>query len=394
MPITGKEVANASNVKAAFKKLFSDTSLARKLRKNMGLGDTLGPLDPEHGGLGASISNSILNPQTKYSYRNKKSVAMSLDASDFNNVGVVGRKYAAVLKKSDNYYAVLYLIDPDTGLHEKQELREGLTGNSNTAEVKFNYSDDGSTYMNIGMPTPGYFYAYSFTADGVKSLDFVEELSSGQVIDTDKDGNICAFKGGGGNLEFRRKPKNGVLSKGSIPLKTSQGDFSGAVFTNGVFIDKYVYGYISNVFYGVVAIDVTATNNNIVMRDTNVPYFSDKFVAIGGKAWTRASGTRDAADVGAQKIVGVSYESDDIQILSVDMNMTSSAINQRNSFYNPDMPINIGIGSYIGSAITTDSMIAVHFDIDYKYGKGFDKELIRIENNRRIKRIVVDQKEN
>ena len=190
MAITGKETATSGNIKATMKKLFSDTSLARKLRKNMGLGDTLGPLEPQFGGLGATVNPSILNPSLGWKFSVKKSIKTNkeMQGSPIGG-GTIGDKYYTGFKNQYMNTPILVTV-AESGVTSSESLTELKHGGTNqSASFIDDYPADGGTFV---MATHAANCAlYSYTEAGVKSVLFTKTLNStGAKTAVDKNGNV------------------------------------------------------------------------------------------------------------------------------------------------------------------------------------------------------------
>ena len=190
MPITGKETATSGNIKATMKKLFSDTSLARKLRKNMGLGDTLGPLEPQYGGLGTTVNPSILNPSLGWKFSAKKSIKTNQEMQGYPiGGGTIGDKYYTGFKNKYMNTPILVTVT-GSGVTSSESLTELKHGGTNqSASFIDDYPADGGTFV---MATHAATCAlYSYTEAGVKSVLFTKALdSTGAKTAVDKNGNV------------------------------------------------------------------------------------------------------------------------------------------------------------------------------------------------------------
>ena len=190
MPITGKETATSGNIKATIKKLFSDTSLARKLRKNMGLGDTLGPLEPQFGGMGATVNPSILNPSLGWKFSAKKSIKTNQEMQGVpKGGGTIGDKYYACFKNQYMNKPVLVTV-AESGVTSIENLTD-LKYSATNQDASFidDYSSDGGTFILAQHATACALYSYTKT--GVKSVLFTKTLNSTASRTTvDKNGNV------------------------------------------------------------------------------------------------------------------------------------------------------------------------------------------------------------
>ena len=199
MPITGKETATSGNIKATMKKLFSDTSLARKLRKNMGLGDTLGPLEPQYGGLGATVNPSVLNPSLGWKFPRKKTIKTNYRMSGTAiGGGTVGDKYYACFKGPNRNTPVIVTIT-DGGVTSEERLTElAFQATNQTANFIDDYSQDGKTFILGSHYTKCVLYSYN--SSGVKSVVFNKTFSDNSFQPAiDKDGSVFVITGIPGN---------------------------------------------------------------------------------------------------------------------------------------------------------------------------------------------------
>lgn len=184
---TGKENAKASNVKAAFAKLLSDTKLAQKLRKNMGLGDTLGPLEPQYGGIGATVSPSILNPALGWKFAPKKTIKTEYNLDNRPPIGgTVGQKYYTAFKKQSGYEPVLVTVSPSGVTSEEKLVELKINQNNQWVEFSDDYSSDGGTYL-IGKHHTN-CVLYKFLQSGVKSVVFKKTFSNNSFKPVIDDG--------------------------------------------------------------------------------------------------------------------------------------------------------------------------------------------------------------
>lgn len=190
MAITGKETATSGNIKATMKKLFSDTSLARKLRKNMGLGDTLGPLEPQFGGLGSTVNPSILNPSLGWKFSEKKSIKTNqeMQGSPIGG-GTIGDKYYTGFKNQYMSAPILVTV-AESGVTSSESLAELRYSTTNqSASFIDDYPADGGTFILAKHATTCALYSY--TEAGVKSVLFTKTLNStGAKTAVDKNGNV------------------------------------------------------------------------------------------------------------------------------------------------------------------------------------------------------------
>lgn len=190
MNVTGKEIVSASNIKALWDELFSDTKIAQKLRKNMGLGDTLGPLEPKYGGLGMTVNPSILNPSLGWKFSVKKSIKTNqeIQGSPIGG-GTIGDKYYTGFKNQYMNTPILVTV-AESGVTSSESLTELKHGGTNqTASFIDDYPADGGTFV---MATHAATCAlYSYTESGVKSVLFTKTLNSnGAKTAVDKNGNV------------------------------------------------------------------------------------------------------------------------------------------------------------------------------------------------------------
>lgn len=229
--VTGKELVSTSNIKTLWRKLFSDAKLAQKLRKNMGLGDTLGPLEPEYGGLGNPVNRAILNPALGWKFPLKKVIETApMDIEGQGIGGTIGQKYYGCFKTSTALTPTLRTITDngvvtDTALTElnySQQYQQHQWGDD--------YSVDETTHLCGQHGTR--LVLYSFNKAGLKSVIFNEKLATNNLVPfaVDNQGNVFAvtritstviegtyFKKGSPSKKFSIS-HNGVFSDNSIHL--------------------------------------------------------------------------------------------------------------------------------------------------------------------------------
>ena len=198
--MAGEERKHASvgNVAA----LMRDGGFLKTLRSRMGLGDTLGPLEPQFGGLGATVNPSILNPSLGWKFSVKKSIKTNqeMHGSPIGG-GTIGDKYYTGFK--DRYMNEPILVTvAESGVTSSESLTELRYSETNqTASFIDDYPADGGTFV---MATHAATCAlYSYTEAGVKSVLFTKTLNSTASKTTvDKNGNVFIVNGiSGGSIE-------------------------------------------------------------------------------------------------------------------------------------------------------------------------------------------------
>lgn len=223
-----KRLSAASNVKA----LVTQPAGLKFIRKNMGLGDTLGPLEPGFGGLGAKPPMNIINPSASYYFKFRKVVAASASEDKKANCGCVNGKYAIVVHDSSSMVIRLDMFT-DSGVKSTETLPETKASSSSKPKrSQFAYAENGTTYF--AAPNNNKNVLYSWNKSGVKSVVYNDTMDNGNYgMNVDKDGNCISTRGiDSNNVMVVYRPLGGVK-------KTNKYNAGSSIYTS--FAGNYLY---------------------------------------------------------------------------------------------------------------------------------------------------------